>query len=80
MTCDLTWANMKNMWKPWSSIRQCPQCDSFDIHRHRGGSKVKRFLLRLVLVRRYSCMYCNTLYYGYVFSQRKDGRVGGRGR
>ena len=66
------------MTKFWLRIRQCPRCGSFDVHRHRGGSKLKRFLLRLVLLRRYSCMYCNSLYYGYLFSYRKDGRIGGR--
>jgi transposase-like protein len=64
------------MSKPWSSVRQCPRCGSYDIHRHRGGRKLRRFLLRLVLVRRYSCMYCNSLYYGYLFSKRDTSRKG----
>jgi hypothetical protein len=63
------------MWKPWSIIRQCPRCGSFDVHRHRGGSSLKRLVLGAVLARLYSCMYCNGLYYGYVFSRRKDGKT-----
>jgi transposase-like protein len=61
------------MWKPWSSVRQCPRCGSFEIHRHRGRTTLKRVALLLVLTRRYSCMNCNSLYYGYVLS-RKDER------
>ena len=61
------------MWNQLSSLRQCPRCGSFDIHRHRGGSSLKRFLLRMVLARRFSCMNCNGLYYGFVFSKRKPG-------
>lgn len=59
-------------WNPWTIVRQCPRCGSFDVHRHRGGSKFKRFILALFFVRRFSCMYCNSLYYGYRFSKRKD--------
>jgi len=62
------------MWTPWSNLRRCPRCGSFDVHSHRGGSKLKRTLLRLMLARRFSCMNCNGLYYGYVFSVRKPGQ------
>ena len=61
------------MWKPWSRIRQCTYCESFDVYRHRGGGTLKRLFLRLILVRRYACVYCNSLYYGYWFSKRKAG-------
>jgi transposase-like protein len=51
-------------------VRQCPRCGSFNVHRHRGGSQLKRLAIRLVLMRRYSCMYCNSLYYGFLFTKR----------
>lgn len=66
------------MWKPRSLIRQCPRCGSFDIHRHRGKS-LKRSLLRLVFVRQFACLNCNSLYYGFLFSKRKEG-LNGRNR
>jgi hypothetical protein len=31
---------------------------------------MKRLVLRLALMRKYSCMYCNSLYYGFLFSKR----------
>ena len=34
---------------------------------------MKRCLLRLVLVRIYTCMDCNSRYYGYLFSRREEG-------
>jgi len=58
------------MLKRWTPVRQCPRCGSFNIHRHRGGSQIKRLAVRLFLMRKYSCMYCNSLYYGCVFSKR----------
>jgi transposase-like protein len=65
------------MWKPWSRIRKCPHCGSFDVHRHRG-EQLKRRLLGLVLVRRFACMNCNSLYYGYLFGRRKSGQRAAR--
>jgi hypothetical protein len=58
------------MLKLWSTVRRCPRCGSFNIHSHRGGSQFKRFIIKLVLMRKYSCLYCNSLYYGYLFSKR----------
>ena len=58
-----------------SHFRQCPGCGSFNIHRHRGGSRLKRFAIRLALsLRQYSCLYCNSLYYGFLFSKRLPER------
>ena len=59
------------VWKPWSLVRECPRCGSFEIHRHRGGGRFKRLALQFVLVRRYSCMNCNSIYYGYLFCKRR---------
>jgi hypothetical protein len=59
-----------NMLERFTPVRQCPRCGSFNVHRHRGGSQIKRTATRLVLMRKYSCMYCNSLYYGFLFSKR----------
>src|ERR1019366_9792524 len=71
-----TCGNVTKMWMPWSSVRQCPQCGSFDVHRHRGGGPFKRFILQLVFLRVYSCMDCNGRYHGYSFSRRKAEETG----
>jgi len=63
---------MLRMWQPWSRVRQCPRCDSFEVYRHREYGLFKRIFLGLVLVRRYSCRNCNSLYYGYLFSRRQE--------
>jgi hypothetical protein len=63
------------MWMPWSRFRQCPRCGSFEVYRHRGRGLFKRLILQMVLVRRYSCRNCNSLYYGYLFSRRKAGQA-----
>jgi len=66
---------MSKMWKPWSGVRECPRCGSFEVYRHRSRLTFKRLLLHLVLVRRFSCRNCNGLYYGYLFSERKAGQA-----
>lgn len=56
--------------QPWLPVRQCPRCGSFDVHRHRSRF-FKRLMLALILACRYSCLNCNSLYCGYLFSKRK---------
>jgi hypothetical protein len=45
-----------------------------------GGGPFKRFVLQLVFVRCYSCMYCNARYYGYSFSRPTPALLGNRQR
>ena len=66
---------MSKMWKPWSHVRQCPRCGSFEVYRHRSRFTIKRLFLQLVFVRRFSCRNCNGLYYGYLLSKRKAGQA-----
>jgi transposase-like protein len=73
LTYDSIGANMLKMWKPWSRVRLCPRCGSFEVYRHRGRGLFTRLVLGLVLVRRYSCRNCNSLYFGYLLSRRKAG-------
>ena len=53
----------------WQSVRRCPNCNSFEVHRSKRRSVFEWVVLPLLLLRPFRCQDCDRRHYGFAFSR-----------
>ncbi len=56
----------------WQSVRCCPDCNSFRVHRSKRRGLFEWVVLPLLLLRPFRCEDCDRRHYGFVFSGRSS--------
>ena len=56
----------------WQSVRRCPNCNSFKVHRSKRRGLSEWVVLPLLLLCPFRCDDCDRRHYGLVFSGRSS--------